>query len=89
MNVCTLILYHNKHNSNLLAFAGRIHKMINFALNINADDAMDAEEDEAPELEESGEDTSTKMEEQQYIHVLLAFFTSLMKDSKEDEVNQS
>lgn len=49
---------------NLLAFAGRIHKMINFALNINADDVMDAEDEEAPELEETGDnDTSTKMED--------------------------
>lgn len=38
--------------------------MINFALNINADDVMDAEDEEAPELEETGDnDTSTKMED--------------------------
>ena len=38
--------------------------MINFALNINANDAMDAEVGGAPDLEESGDnDTSTKMED--------------------------
>lgn len=46
-----------------LAFAGRIHKMINFALNITEEDTME-EEDQAPELEEAEEDgTTTKMED--------------------------